>query len=181
LVDAGTFTGTRRVPVLQQLNLKVPPEVAASWREQAAAAGHSSIRDWLVAITTTNRQAPAAGGGDLLQRIEALERALVALQHPRPRPTPAPAPDAPQLALIPDPLPAAPALDPVPLVEGEGITTAELAERTGTNRAAWNNWAARSAPGDVRHHETAGAWRLVGKAPAPGGGPSRWLWAPVES
>jgi hypothetical protein len=56
------------------------------------------------------------------------------------------------------------------------ITTAELAERTGTNRAAWNNWAAKSSPGDVRDHPQAGGWRLIGKAAAESGGPPRWLW-----
>ena len=59
---------------------------------------------------------------------------------------------------------------------GGAITTAELAERTGTNRAAWNNWAAKAAPGAVRHHPQAGSWRLVGKAAGPAGGPARWLW-----
>ena len=33
---------------LQQLNLKIPPEVADHWRAQAAARG-LSVRDWLVA------------------------------------------------------------------------------------------------------------------------------------
>lgn len=64
---------------------------------------------------------------------------------------------------------------------GDAITTAELAEQTGTNRGSWNNWAGKAAPGAVRHHPTAGSWRLVGKAPAPGGGPDRWLWERVEA
>jgi hypothetical protein len=60
------------------------------------------------------------------------------------------------------------------------VTTAELAERTGTNRAAWNNWAAKATAGDVRHHPDAGSWRLMGKAPAEVGGPAHWLWEPVS-
>jgi predicted transcriptional regulator len=64
---------------------------------------------------------------------------------------------------------------------GDALTTAELADQTGTSRGAWNNWAGKAAPGDVRHHPTAGSWRLVGKAPAPGGGPERWLWERVEA
>lgn len=67
---------------------------------------------------------------------------------------------------------------PAPPV-GDAITTAKLAERTGTNRAAWNNWAAADRIGEVRAHPQAGSWRLVGKAPAPGGGPERWLWEPA--
>jgi hypothetical protein len=59
---------------------------------------------------------------------------------------------------------------------GEGITSAELADRTGTNRASWNNWAAKAVVGDVRVHKEAGSWRLIGKAPSSVGGPARWLW-----
>jgi hypothetical protein len=59
---------------------------------------------------------------------------------------------------------------------GDAITTAELAERTGTNRAAWNTWASKAAPGEVRHHPQAGSWRLIGKAAPEAGGPARWLW-----
>jgi hypothetical protein len=64
---------------------------------------------------------------------------------------------------------------------GDALTTAELSEQTGTNRRAWNTWAGKAAPGDVRHHHAAGSWRLVGKAPVPGGGPDRWLWERVEA
>jgi hypothetical protein len=56
------------------------------------------------------------------------------------------------------------------------ITTVELAEQTGTNRAGWNNWARPDRIGQVRQHPEAGSWRLVGKIPGPSGGPSRWLW-----
>jgi hypothetical protein len=56
------------------------------------------------------------------------------------------------------------------------ITTNDLAQLTGTNRAAWNNWAAKAAIGAVREHPQAGRWRVVGKGPGPNGGPDRWLW-----
>jgi predicted DNA-binding protein len=81
-----------------------------------------------------------------------------------------------------EPEPASPErVTPAPL-SGDALTTAEVAERTGTNRAAWNNWAGGAGRvGTVRHHRTAGSWRLIGKAPAPGGGPDRWLWEPVEA
>jgi len=63
-----------------------------------------------------------------------------------------------------------------PLLGADGITTVELALRTGTNRAAWNTWAAKATPGDVRHHPQAGSWQLIGKAAPASGGPERWLW-----
>jgi hypothetical protein len=62
---------------------------------------------------------------------------------------------------------------------GQGLTTAELAIQTNTNKGAWNNWASKASPGDIRHHPQAGSWRLVGKAPAASGGPERWLWEPA--
>jgi hypothetical protein len=61
----------------------------------------------------------------------------------------------------------------------QGLTTVELAKQTGTNKGAWNNWASKASPGDIRHHPQAGSWRLVGKAPAASGGPERWLWEPA--
>lgn len=110
---------------------------------------------------------------DLEARLDALERRLDGL------------PASPILAIPPSPIQVMPpspkqAIRPSPAL-GAGrpdgaITTAELAQRTGTNRAAWNNWAAKSTAGDVRHHAEAGSWRLMGKAPAEVGGPARWLW-----
>ena len=58
----------------------------------------------------------------------------------------------------------------------EGLTTAELAIQTGTNKGAWNTWASKASPGDIRHHAQAGSWRLLGKAALASGGPPRWLW-----
>lgn len=78
---------------LQQLNLKLPPEVAAHWSAQARAEG-LSVRDWLIA-----RVGPAAGpapaaGAELLERLQALEAtttqlaAAVALLQASPRRSP---------------------------------------------------------------------------------------------
>ena len=57
-----------------------------------------------------------------------------------------------------------------------GLTTAELAIQTSTNKGAWNTWASKASPGDIRHHAQAGSWRLLGKAALASGGPERWMW-----
>ena len=62
------------------------------------------------------------------------------------------------------------------ITTSQGLTTAELAIQTGTNKGAWNNWASKASPGDIRHHPQAGSWRLLGKAALASGGPPRWLW-----
>lgn len=108
---------------------------------------------------------------DLEARLDALEQRLDGL----------PASPIRAMPLSPKqgtPKPASPTApsDAVGLAAGGAITTAELAQRTGTNRAAWNNWAAKATAGDVRHHAEAGSWSLMGKAPAEVGGPARWLW-----
>lgn len=65
------------------------------------------------------------------------------------------------------------------ITPSQGLTTAELAIQTGTNKAAWNNWASKAAIGDIRHHPQAGSWRLLGKAAPASGGPERWMWEPA--
>jgi hypothetical protein len=77
---------------LEQINLKLAPEVLADWRARASAEG-CSVRDWLLVITGSQARPKA----DLEARVEALENALAALQARR---SPAPA----------DPPPQAPAL-----------------------------------------------------------------------
>jgi hypothetical protein len=62
------------------------------------------------------------------------------------------------------------------ITTSQGLTTAELAIQTGTNKGAWNTWASKAAIGDIRHHPQAGSWRLLGKAALASGGPPRWLW-----
>lgn len=100
----------------------------------------------------------AADLAALAQRVELLEQAKAS--------KPAPITTAPQQQAL--------ALD-----AAEAITTAALAERTGTSRGAWNNWARPERIGQVRHHPQAGPWRLVGKAAPPAGGPERWIWEPA--
>ncbi len=62
------------------------------------------------------------------------------------------------------------------IIPSEGLTTAELAKQTGTNKGAWNTWATKASPGDIRRHAQAGSWRLLGKAAPASGGPDRWMW-----
>lgn len=75
---------------LQQLNLKLPPEVAAHWSAQARAEG-LSVRDWLISrVGPAAGPAPAAAGAELLERVAALEAGLAELRaaarvNPAPR------------------------------------------------------------------------------------------------
>lgn len=110
---------------------------------------------------------------DLEARLDALEQRLDAMTASPIRGIP----PSPKQAIRPSPKPVTLPSPALGAGRPDGaITTAELAERTGTNRAAWNNWAAKATAGDVRHHAEAGSWRLMGKAPAEVGGPARWLW-----
>lgn len=65
------------------------------------------------------------------------------------------------------------------ITPSQGLTTAELAIQTNTNKAAWNTWASKATIGDIRHHPQAGSWRLLGKAAPASGGPERWTWEPT--
>ena len=115
----------------------------------------------LAGATPEAHQPLAADSSALAVQLAALEQRVAMLEQQA-----RPAPKAPaQQITIEAPLGA--------------ITTAELADRTGTNKGAWNNWAAKASPGQVRHHSQAGSWRLVGKGPGPNGGPDRWLWEQV--
>ena len=114
---------------------------------------------------------------DLTERVESLEAALAQLQRPAQKPAPRQALPGPDRLEITAASLEVLALDQ-PLMAA-AITTAELAARTGTNRAAWNNWASPDRVGQVRSHPQAGSWRLRGKAAAEAGGPPRWLWEPA--
>lgn len=129
----------------------------------------------LEALLTAPPAGPAADD-TLLQRVEALEREVQALKR---QPAAVPVVTVPSTAATPLPAPAAPVLE-LDLPEG-AITTAELAQRTGTNHKGWNNWAASRSPGEVRVHATAGSWRLVGRVPSDAGGPARCMWEPVTA
>lgn len=176
-----------------QLSVELPPELLQRLKGHAAAHGQpvsALIRRWvelgLRGDLETGAAAPAGGGAGLLERVAALEAAVALLQarpverapkRERTRPVVEPLPLLGDLddSAQPKPEPPAPVLPP----PDGAITTAELAERTGTNRAAWNNWAKNAKVGDVRDHPQAKSWRLVGKAQTDGGGPARWLWEPA--
>lgn len=169
-----------------QLSIELPPELLARLRAHAAAGDRpvaAVVRRWIEAGLSGGLDAAAARpvAGDLEGRVAALEAAVAALQvKPNPRRSvPAPELQPEQLALETpgSPPPVEPVVAPR---QGDAITTVELAERTGTSRGAWNNWARGKAPGAVRKMPAeVGNWRLVGEAPAPGGGPLRKLWEPA--
>lgn len=146
------------LPLLERLR------AAAKQQETTATA---LVLEWIEAgLGGALSSSKSSSRSDLENRLDALERRLDAL------------PASPIRGMPPSPKQA---IRPSPALVGAGrpdgaITTAELAERTGTNRAAWNTWASNAKAGDVRRHAAAGNWRLVGKAPADAGGPARWLW-----
>ena len=156
-----------------QLALEVEPQLLERLRARAAADGRplaALVRRWLEAGLSGALEQQAAPAGpdlaDLAARVGWLEAELAQLRNATPkRVAPAPRADEPVTPdrVIPDPPPGA-------------ITTAELAELTGASRGAWNTWAAKATPGDVRHHPQAGSWRLIGKAALDAGGPARWMW-----
>ena len=142
-----------------QLNLRLPVPLVAALKAQAQQQGITLTA--LVEQQLSGDSKPASSG--LAAQLAAIEQRLVALEGGSPgRAAPIPqAGDAPLLQ---------------PLPGGDGITTAELALKTGTNRGAWNNWAKPERIGQVRHHPQAGSWKLIGKAATAIGGPERWLW-----
>ena len=158
-----------------QLALELEPQLMQRLRARAAADGRPVavlVRRWIEAglggaLEQQATAAAPAAGPELLARVEALEAAVADLQRPASpeRVSAAPRSGEPVTPkrVIPDPPPGA-------------ITTAELAELTGASRGAWNTWAAKATPGDVRHHPQAGSWRLVGKSALDTGGPARWMW-----
>jgi hypothetical protein len=185
---------------------KAPPELLERLRAAAAAERRTVtglVIEWIEA--GLSGALPAAGatpaaGAELLERVAALETGLAELRAAA-RVTPAPRSGERveplrvplgrgQLEIIganhlrppAEPEPASPERVNPAALSGDALTTAELCERYGLSRGSWNNWAGGAGRvGTVRHHPTAGSWRLIGKAPAPGGGPDRWLWEPVEA
>ena len=105
-----------------------------------------------------DQQAGPAGSPELADLVERVE--------PLPAPqSPAPAAASPARVNPPSPVRAS-QITP----SGDAITTAQLAQLTGTNRSAWNNWARDKQPGAVRKMPPyVGQWRLVGKAAAEAG------------
>lgn len=161
-----------------QLSIELPPALLQRLKDRAKAEGFATaalVRRWIEACLDGALSPTRHGLSTLEVRLEALEAAVSTLQQQHPAPSPRPASE-PRPKAHPVEGPTIPHLGDAP--EG-AITTAELATRTGTNRSGWNNWVKKAAVGDVRHHREAGSWRLVGKAPAPSGGPDRWLWEPA--
>ena len=173
-----------------QLALVLPPELIERLRARAASEGSTAtaLARRYLEIGLEGDQATAGGGpagpvlSDLAERVGALEAEVSRLRRsPSPRPAPAPpvvGPEPLQEPLGPGQLEilGTAHLRPAAEAPASAVTTAELAEQTGTNRAGWNNWAKAERVGQVRAHPQAGRWRLVGQGPGPNGGPPRWLW-----
>lgn len=140
-----------------QVNLKLPAAVAADWKRRAAAAGHDTIRAWLLSIVGTEDQ-PDDGLTlqSLDRRLCALEAAAAGPVRPVPAPRAAAAPEA-----------------PVGAPDGP-LFTADLARLLGRNRQAMN---ARAAAGGLG--TTVDGWVVAGQVRPPSGGPMRWIWEPV--
>ena len=147
-----------------QLNLKMPPELVARLREEAAAEG----------ITLTALAERRLAGGYLAatpqlsdpvaDRLAALEERVVALEAER-----SPRPSKRVEELLATPVAAAPHDRGMPV--GERLTTPELAELLGVGRSALNNWISRNQPGAERD-----GWRLVDRVRPAAGGPPQWTW-----
>lgn len=165
-----------------QLSFEVAPELLERLRAHAATERRTVaalLRGWIEAGLAGALSDAAANPAEpaVIERLEALESAVAQLQQ-QPIPV-ALAEPVKRQAVTPAPA----SLDrgnPDPSAGGAaGITTAELAERTGTSRSAWNNWARDKNPGAVRHHQEAGSWRLVARVATEAGGPPRTLWEPA--
>ena len=164
-----------------QLNVRVEQALAAQLRSEAnrqhttpGALVAQALELLLSGATHQAHQPLAADSRALAAQLAALAERVERLEQARP--------SSPERAKVSPPERVAPIPhlgDAAPPTRA--LTTAELAECTGTNKGAWNNWAVKASPGQVRHHPQAGAWRLIGKVPAPGGGPDRWLWEPLVS
>jgi type IV secretory pathway VirB10-like protein len=154
---------------LQQVNLRIEEPLLERFKAEAKARGISAnmaaalaFESWLAggqADTSFGKQPELA---DVLRRLEVLERKLAKA------PPSTPSPAAP-------PPPAEPA--EIPQLGDGAICTADLATATGTNRAAWNNWARDKNPGAIRKMgPDVGNWRYLGKVPSELGGPDRGMW-----
>ena len=157
---------------LVQINLKLPPAVAAHWRREAAAAG-LSVRDWLIRQTMPG-DPPAAPSlpppaDDLADRVGELERLVGELLTREPAPSPRRRREAP----APSPLPLPPSGDAPP---DEAIPSADLARLLGMKRNAFNARLRRA--GGARVGMVEEGWRCVGIFPHPTGGPPRPWWLP---
>jgi len=156
--------------VRSQLAIQASPELLERVRAAAAAQRRtvtSLVVEWVEAGLSGALVAPtaSAAGSDLQTRVQALEKAVADLQSPRPT------------TAGRAPLPRSDAALPERDAPAGGITTAELAERIGMKRGSLNERLRRMR--GARVGLELDGWRCVGQAPAPGGGPLRWLWEPA--
>lgn len=173
----------------RQLAIELPPELLQRLKAQAATEERpvaALVRRWIEAGLSGALESGAAvpaAAGDLVERLEALEAAVAALQQQQGRPAriPKPAPVAPlPPELHPsgegseEPRKGEPAIPPLGDVPAGAITTAELAVRIGMNRKSLNERLRRA--GGARIGLEMGGWRCVGHRAPEGGGPPRWLW-----
>lgn len=165
-----------------QLAVELEPQLLERLRARALADGRpvaALVRRWIEAGLSgeleLGPEGPAAAG--LADRVAELEAAVAQLQAGRasrpgrPAPVAEPAEQQAALPLVGD--------AEIPRSGDARLTTVELAQRTGTNKGVWNNWARGKAPGAVRRLPDGSAWRLAGQAPSPAGGPPRKLWEPA--
>lgn len=153
-----------------QLNLKMPPELVARLREEAAAEG---VTLTALAERRLSGSYPAAASqrpDPVADRLAALEERVVALEADR---SSRPSRRRGEELLAPTPVAEAPhgRGTPDPTSVGDRLTTAELAELLGVGRSALNNWVARNQPGAERD-----GWRLVERVRPAAGGPPQWTW-----
>lgn len=164
---------------LVQINLKLPPAMAALWRREAAAAG-LSVRDWAISKTmpgdppaAPSLPPPADGMADRVAALELqvgeLERLVGELLTREPAPSPRPRREAP----APSPLPLPPSADAPP---AGAVPSADLARLLGMKRNAFNARLRRA--GGARVGMVEEGWRCVGIFPHPTGGPPRPWWLP---
>lgn len=161
LAAIGTVCLPNRYPVARQpttqINLKLPATVAADWRRRAAAAGHDTIRSWLLSIVGTEDH---LDDGLTLQSLDrrlcALEAAAAGPARPVPTPRAAVASEA--------------------LVEASDgpLLTADLARLLGRSLKALTARASAGGIGTV-----VDGWVVTGQVKLPSGGPMRWIWEPV--
>jgi len=160
---------------LQQINLRVEQGLLASLKVLARERGLSLNAAAALAFERFLQEQPDAST-DHEQRLLALEARVAKLETK-------PAAPPPPKAASPNQAKQAPPIEPAAIPQmGDGtITTADLAIATGTNRAAWNNWARDKNPGAIRKMKPeVGNWRYLGKAPSEMGGPERGLWERAE-
>jgi hypothetical protein len=174
---------------LQQINLRIEQELLARMKAEARQRGlslnslaSSAFERFLAGQASVEPSSNKLEGlAEVLRRLEVLEQ-KVAKQSQQAHHLPhGPATPPAERGPAPSKPAAAPPSEPKQMAQlrDGALSSAELAIATTTNRAAWNNWASDERVGQVRDHATAGQWKLMGKAPAPSGGPDRWMWKKV--